>query len=226
MAAGRIQNRALLQRAADILRLEGLKQMPAHLNTEQVLMTFNLGSLATEAPELFSLQREAIGRTEIVGAAAYSLDISGVAAESVLAPLFPNANYDFWLVGLTLTVNYTTPGAVADNAKRISLFMNRYSHIGSLDGMEIIALRPWDIVAAGTLNYFFVLGGPYNWQGGTAATSIVRPDIANYYVPKGDRLTISLLLSAGTFAAGTTVDIKAHIFTKTPLAQTQWVPPS
>ena len=43
MAAGRIMARDVLQRVADFFKVEGLKQAPAHLNLEQVLLVYDVG---------------------------------------------------------------------------------------------------------------------------------------------------------------------------------------
>lgn len=225
MAGGRIQNRTLLQRAGDDLNVEGVKRAPAHLNLEQVLMTYELGR--SQPAELFSLQQNLTFQS-LAGASAVNQGLVGTPT-LLSGAMIVNPDFDCWLAGIEVTVTYNAGGALADHGIDLMLGLRRYaSQGGASTPFRGLFLQKWAEVVSSVLSYPFFYGTQNAYSVGVPSPAFnLTPTMANNYIPAGDGLALEIARSAGgTFPAGTQVNIHVMVYTRTRQAWVQFVPPA
>jgi len=217
VATGRIQNRTLIQRAADVLNVEGVKRFPAILDLGDIKAVYVLGGESASAPS-FSLGKTYNGNDSLDGLATLSQYITARSSDAQ-SPLYVNDDYALDLVGLQLEINFDAAGAALNNGRQMSLILARFQNYTSIDMNEILRLYPWQTIVAGTLVYNFGLAS-FN-QGNTTVTPSLS--IPRYlHIPKGDRLIllVSFMTGAGPFPANTFFNLTAHALTENLEEQT------
>lgn len=216
MATGRIQNRALIQQAANVLDVEGVKRFPSVLNLDDVKAVYILGGL--QAPPLFSLGKSYPEAYAMGGFSGWSQDIAGALSSGILGSMYVNDNFSLDLVGLEVELEYDAAGALADNGVVLNLYLFRYENYGSGNQNIVLNLARWQVVATGTTSYRFNLASFY--QGTTLVTPSLN--IPNYlHIPKGDRFGLSIgRVAGGVFPANTSMFIQAHALTQEEQPQT------
>jgi len=217
---GEILNTGILQRMADFLNIGGVRRYPKQLNTDIVQPVYILGGLGLEPAPVFSLQKYSPTAVNIGTQAGFSQDISGAAATSASQPMYENDNYAMDLVGLEITITMDPAGVAAMLGAKIMFRMDRYARYGSLDPMGVMTPLQLFTITTGVTTYYVNLG---TFQQRTAASAeFVSLNMNSLHVPKGDRLSFSILPDGGDWAANTTIYYSAHAFTYEEVDQVAW----
>lgn len=215
-------NRQLLARAAADLRVEGLKQAPAHLNLEQVLMTYQLGS--TNLSDVCSLVKYNDVGESLAGLAAQAVNVIGPDLTNPL--LGPRLTGPATIAQLNIRVTYDTTGSTADAGAILGLQINRQAKYGSLDTVSCVYLDHWQHVQANQIQYMWNLGTYLAWGNGTSIPSAyVNGEMGSRIIPTGDNMGIFVYRTAGgTWPANTEVIVQVTVLTDACQPQIAWAP--
>lgn len=220
MAAGRIQNRALLQVAGNDLNLEGIQRMPVNLNMDDVKVVYLLGGGMSDSVCSLVKYNGTTGE-DIATQAAKSVPICGANYSN---PLYgASLGMDAEIASLNVQVLYDGAGSTADAGTILGLEIVRNAKYGSLDEVFAVWLDEWQHVAANKNTYMWTLGNYVAHRPLSSDTRIVSGEMGSRIIPEGDDMEIYVYRPAGgSFPANTRLKVGMTVYTRVCQPQVAW----
>lgn len=227
MAEGRIQNRALLQQAANDINVEGIKRMPPILDLGDVKVVYVLGGRLNAAVCSLARYNSSDGNgADISGLGAASVPICG--AMHVNSLLGVTLGMDAEIASLNVRIVYDGAGSTADAGAILGFNLSRHAKYGSFDQVRSVNLDHWQHVSANHLSYCWNLG-TYLANGASAAIPSIPVvgEMGSRIIPAGDGMEIYVHRPyGGLFPVNTRIVAEITVFTAECQPQLAWVPPS
>lgn len=168
MAEGRILNRSLLQKIADLLNLEGTKRFPAHLDLDTVKATVDIGGFLNGGggPVATALPNAGYGNylamedaVEVDGDSEIEADIIGD-GDGLIENNWPRTpGYAYRLDSIHIEVEFNAAGAITFNGTEMTLRLQLTDEGDPGFLVNLVHLDPWTVVQTGKLKYSWCFNG-------------------------------------------------------------------
>jgi len=168
MAEGRILNRSLIQRVADLLNLEGVKRFPAHFDLDTVKATVDIGPFLNGGggPVATALPNAGYGNylamedsVDVGGDSEIEADIVGD-GDGLIENNWPRTpGYAYQFDSIHCELEFDAAGATAFNGTELNLQLQLTDEGDPGFVVNLVHLDPWTIVQTGKLKYSWAFNG-------------------------------------------------------------------